>query len=85
MCVIIWECNTSTVTSMTLWCWGRLTPRNVNALDTLKQTCAKLGLPLAPEKLDDPTTIITFLGIVIDKKREELQLPEEKMQRLRQR
>ena len=51
-------------------------------LHTLQTVCARLGVPLAPEKQEGPTTTLTFLGIVIDTVRGELRLPADKLQRL---
>ena len=52
------------------------------ALDTLTQVFDSLGVPLAPEKREGPCTTITFLGIVIDTVRQELRLPQDKLERL---
>ena len=57
-------------------------PACENALFLLKKTCADLGVPLAPEKQDGPTSVIVFLGIIIDTVRQELRLPVDKLQRL---
>lgn len=57
-------------------------PECQRALDILKEVCAILGVPLAPDKQDGPITIITFLGILIDTIKQELRLPKEKLQRL---
>ena len=46
-------------------------------------TCEKLGFPVAPEKVDGPTTCITFLDIEVDFARMELRLPSPKLIRLR--
>ena len=51
-------------------------------LDTMTRVCSDLGIPLAPEKQEGPSTIITFLGIEIDTVRQRLQLPKEKLERL---
>ena len=51
-------------------------------LDIIKQTCQILGVPLAWEKVEGPTTALTFLGIVLDTSRMEARLPEEKLTRL---
>ncbi len=42
----------------------------------------RLGVPLAPEKVVGPTTVLTYLGIEIDTARMELRLPEEKFHSL---
>ena len=47
--------------------WGpRDTPECAQAIDTLIQMCADLGVPLATEKLEGPSQCLTFLGIEID-------------------
>ena len=51
-------------------------------LQILHKVCNDLGVPLAPEKQEGPSTIITFLGITIDTNSQELRLPEEKLKRL---
>lgn len=57
-------------------------PECQRALDILKRICAELGVILAPDKQDGPSTIITFLGILIDTIKQELRLPEDKLKRL---
>ena len=47
-------------------------------------TCGLLGTPLAQEKCEGPSTIITILGIEIDTTNMQLQLPREKLDRLSQ-
>ena len=42
----------------------------------------QLGVPLAPEKIVDPTTGIVYLGITIDSIRMQIRLPEDKLQDL---
>ncbi len=39
-------------------------PECSESLCSLKQTCRGLGVPLAEEKQDGPTSVITFLGII---------------------
>ena len=53
-----------------------------NSLDILSRVCAEVGVPLAPEKQDGPSTLIVFLGILIDTIKQELRLPEDKLKRL---
>ena len=53
-------------------------------LDIFIQTCNELGIPLAEEKLEGPSTSLTFLGVVIDTSKSEIRLPEEKLHRIRQ-
>ena len=57
-------------------------PQCQQALDILTRICALLDIPLAPEKRDGPSAIITLLGISIDTLRQELRLPRDKLQRL---
>ena len=57
-------------------------PACQQALDTLEQVCKELGVPLAPEKKDGPSTLIVFLGILIDTIKQELSLPGDKLRRL---
>ncbi len=45
--------------------------------------CGKLGVPLAPDKCEGPTTCITFLGMELGTIVLEVDLPPEKMQNLR--
>ena len=51
-------------------------------LQLLLDVCRHLGIPLVEEKMEGPTTCLTFLGIDIDTVAEELQLPREKLNRL---
>ena len=52
-------------------------------LQTFIHTCNRLGVPLALEKVEGPTTCLTFLGITLDTIRMEIRLPEEKLLRIR--
>ena len=51
-------------------------------LDINKQICQILGVLLAWEKVEGPTTALTFLCIVLDTSRMEARLPEEKLTQL---
>ena len=55
----------------------------LNNLNTVKEVCSQLGIPLALEKLEGPSQSLTFLGIVLDTKRIEARLPEDKLLRIR--
>ena len=44
--------------------------------------CAELGIPVAVEKGQDPTTCLIFLGIEFDTVSMEIRLPKEKLERL---
>ena len=41
-------------------------------LNVIKDVCIHLGIPLAMEKLEGPTTSLTFLGIDLDTERMEI-------------
>ena len=53
-------------------------------LDIILHACEDLGVPLAMEKLEGPSTCLIFLGIEIDTTTGTLHLPESKFTRLRQ-
>lgn len=44
--------------------------------------CRQLGIPIALHKTEGPSTVLTFLGILVDSARMELRLPSDKLQRL---
>ena len=52
-------------------------------LTTMKQVCQLLGVPLAAEKVEGPSTCLEFLAITLDTIRMETRLPEEKLSRLK--
>ena len=54
---------------------------NVNRA-TLLATCNRLGVPIAPDKCEGPTTMLTYLGIEVDTVLMQLRLPEEKLKRV---
>ena len=45
-------------------------------------TFRNLGIPIAPHKTQGPSTILEFMGIVLDSDRMEARLPPDKVQRL---
>jgi len=49
----------------------------------LVEYCKLLGVPLAQEKSEGPTTCLTFLGIEVDTEQMQLRLPREKLDRVR--
>ena len=55
----------------------------LNNLNTVKEVCSQLGIPLALEKLEGPSQSLTFLSIVLDTKCMEARLPEDKLLRIR--
>ena len=48
-------------------------------LNTIKQVCSQLGIPLVMEKLEGPSQSLTFLGIVLNTQKMEAQLSEDKL------
>ena len=52
-------------------------------LEVLTQICNYLGVPLAFEKVEGPSTVLSFLGIVLDTTSMEARLPEDKLTRLK--
>ena len=54
-----------------------------NNLALIQQICAWLGFPLKVVKMEGPTEILIFLGILIDTLRMELRLPQEKLAELK--
>ena len=55
--------------------------QNLNIFISL---CSELGVPLAAEKLEGPSTSLSFLGIILDTERMEIRLPEDKVARIKQ-
>ena len=51
-------------------------------LQLLIAVCQGLGIPLAVEKVEGPSTNLKFLGIQLDTVRMEARLPEEKLHRI---
>ena len=54
----------------------------LNNLNTVKEVYSQLGIPLALEMLEGQSQSLTFLGIVLDSKRMDAWLPEEKLLRI---
>ena len=52
------------------------------ALSTVLATCTEMGFPVAQDKVEGPSTAITFLDIYIDTTAGELRLPQEKLDRI---
>ena len=53
-------------------------------LDIFISLCAELGVPLAAEKLEGPSTSLSFLGILLDTECMEIRLPVDKLARIKQ-
>ena len=51
-------------------------------LDIFISLCAELGVPLAAEKLEGPSTSLSFLGILLDTECMEIRLPVDKLARI---
>ena len=58
-------------------------PQCANDLATLLRWTEELGLPIASEKVEGPTTRLTFLGIEVDTEALILRLPAEKLEGLK--
>ena len=52
-------------------------------LDLIMRICELLGVPLKSQINEGPSTILTFLGILLDTYRMEMRLPDEKVTELR--
>ena len=53
-----------------------------HALAIATNTLAEMGIPLAPDKVEEPPTCLTFLGIELDTIAMTASLPKDKLQRL---
>ena len=51
-------------------------------LQRFLQVCLQLGAPIATQKIEGPTTIITFLGLELDSSKQQIRLPTDKLQDL---
>ena len=61
-------------------------PGQPSCADSLAHTlalCNELGFPVAPEKTEGPTTVLTFLGIEVDTVQGQVRLPQDKLCRLK--
>ena len=61
-----------------------LSPQGAVVLDLALKTLQRLGIPVAVNKTEGPTTMLIFLGILIDTVTFELRLPAEKLSRLKE-
>lgn len=52
-------------------------------LGRIIKVCESLGLPLATEKIEGPSTSLVFLGILLDSSKMEIRLPDQKLQNLK--
>ena len=53
-------------------------------LESIKHICQLLGVPLALEKVEGPSTQLTFLGITLDTIHIEVYLPDDKIAQIKQ-
>jgi len=53
-------------------------------IDTFISLCADIDVPLALDKLEGPSTSLSFLGITLDTERMEIRLPDDKLTRIQQ-
>ena len=53
-------------------------PQCQSSLKIIQQVFDKLGVPLTPDKLQGPTTVLTYLGIEIDSDDQVIRLPDDK-------
>ena len=58
------------------------TPECANNLQILMSTCDYLGFPLKIHKIEGPSPVLPFLGIILDTLKGEIRLPEEKLAEL---
>ena len=57
-------------------------PRCTHRVDAFLRVCVSLGIPVALDKLEGPTTSITFLGLELDSNRQEIRLPQTKIRQI---
>ena len=67
-----------------LMCGAPGSDKCMRNLQTMVDICRILGIPLAMEKLEGPSTCLVFLGIEIDSVLRELRLPLEKLERIQE-
>ena len=63
------------------WC-GDMKDMCQNTFDTFQDTCYKLGIALSPDKLEGPSSTITFLGIELDSRNQTISLPSDKLEEI---
>ena len=51
-------------------------------MNTFTEVCSQLGVPIAEDKTEGPSTRITYLGVLIDTEKMLIQIPDEKVQEL---
>ena len=53
-----------------------------NNVEIFTSLCKDLGVPLATDKLEGPSTSLSFLGIILDTHRMEIRMPSDKLSRM---
>jgi hypothetical protein len=48
-------------------------------MTTFTEVCSQLGVPIADDKTEGPSTRITYLGLLIDTEKMLIQIPDEKV------
>ena len=66
-----------------MYLWDPRSPECQHSLNNFMQICTTLGVPLASEKIEGPSTSLTFLGITLDTAHMEISLPQDKLLRIR--
>ena len=59
-------------------------PKCAQSVQDMLQLCSTLGIPVTMDKLEGPSTVITYLGIELDSQQRELRLPPAKLNDLLQ-
>lgn len=57
----------------------------VELMSHFRELCLEIGVPLAEDKWEGPTTVLTFLGLELDSVKQEIRLPRAKLEDLRTR
>jgi len=55
----------------------------IRIINKAMELCKKLGVPIADHKTNDPTLVLTFLGIEVDAIKMEIHLPPAKLHQLK--
>ena len=55
----------------------------IKNMEIMLSKCKQLGMPLKAEKIEGHSPVLPFLGITLDTQRQEIRLPEKKLQQLK--
>ena len=72
----------SCTTSISFTIGPLLSPLCASQVDIMVHTADRLGIPLAPDKHEGPTSRLVFLGVMIDSNLMECSLPPDKLSEL---